>query len=125
MQSTCRRVPCHLKTLSNGLSVRFDLSNKLPAAAPLDSTSLPQVLKYEVGQFYKVHHDQNASCLNSNCRPLLPSLLYCARLQSPHHSAWGPRLYTFFMYLSDVEEGGECARGDRDRAASHSIRSPW
>jgi len=44
-----------------------------------------QVLKYNVGQFYHDHHDQN----------------------SPRHSAWGPRLYTFFMYLSDVEAGGE------------------
>ena len=31
------------------------------------------------------HHDQNA----------------------PRHSAWGPRLYTFFMFLSEVEQGGE------------------
>jgi len=36
------------------------------------------------GEYYKVHHDQN----------------------SPRSSAWGPRLYTFFMYLSDVEAGG-------------------
>ena len=26
---------------------------------------------------------------------------------APRDSAWGPRLYTFFMYLSDVEAGGE------------------
>ena len=44
-----------------------------------------QVLRYEVGQFYRQHHDQI----------------------SPRDSAWGPRVYTFFMYLSDVEEGGE------------------
>ena len=44
-----------------------------------------QLLRYEVGQFYRQHHDQI----------------------SPVDSAWGPRLYTFFMYLSDVEEGGE------------------
>mmetsp|Transcript_31478 Transcript_31478/g.82234 ORF Transcript_31478/g.82234 Transcript_31478/m.82234 type:complete len:297 (-) Transcript_31478:224-1114(-) len=44
-----------------------------------------QVLKYETGQFYKVHHDQN----------------------SPTTSAWGPRMYTFFMYLNDAPEGGE------------------
>jgi len=28
---------------------------------------------------------------------------------SPTTSAWGPRLYTFFMYLSDVDEGGHTA----------------
>lgn len=44
-----------------------------------------QVLRYQPGQFYREHHDQN----------------------SPRFSAWGPRLYTFFMYLSDVEKGGE------------------
>ena len=75
-----------------------------------------QILKYEPGQFYKVHHDQN----------------------SPRTSAWGPRMYTvfvgleparracagvppltwawhgdctcrytFFMYLNDGAEGGE------------------
>jgi len=44
-----------------------------------------QVLRYQPGQFYREHHDQN----------------------SPRGSAWGPRLYTFFMYLSDVEAGGE------------------
>ncbi|KAL1499143.1 hypothetical protein AB1Y20_013654, partial [Prymnesium parvum] len=44
-----------------------------------------QVLQYKQGQFYHDHHDQNA----------------------PRHSAWGPRLYTFYMYLSDVEKGGE------------------
>jgi hypothetical protein len=43
-----------------------------------------QVLHYEQGQFYKVHHDQ----------------------QSAHWTPQGPRLYTFFLYLSDVEEGG-------------------
>mmetsp|Transcript_5103 Transcript_5103/g.13443 ORF Transcript_5103/g.13443 Transcript_5103/m.13443 type:complete len:401 (+) Transcript_5103:65-1267(+) len=44
-----------------------------------------QVLRYHPGQFYREHHDQN----------------------SPQYSAWGPRLFTFFMYLSDVDEGGE------------------
>ncbi|KAG8466433.1 hypothetical protein KFE25_002189 [Diacronema lutheri] len=43
-----------------------------------------QTLRYEPGQFYKVHHDQNAD----------------------PKSVWGPRVYTFFFYLSDVEEGG-------------------
>lgn len=43
-----------------------------------------QVLKYDVGDFYKEHHDQNA------------------HPQSP----WGARLFTFFLYLSDVDGGG-------------------
>jgi len=43
-----------------------------------------QVLRYREGEFYKTHHDQN----------------------SPRASAWGPRLYTFYMYLADVARGG-------------------
>ena len=44
-----------------------------------------QVLRYETGQFYKVHHDQN----------------------SPRSSAWGPRMFTVFLYIGDGYEGGE------------------
>ena len=51
---------------------------------PLDNSEHVQVLKYETGDFYRQHHDQNAH----------------------KHSPWGPRLYTFFLYLSDVPEGG-------------------
>jgi hypothetical protein len=60
---------------SSSLRLRYkegQLSNPPPLSLP----------RYEAGQFYREHHDQN----------------------SPRLSAWGPRLYTFFMYLSDVEE---------------------
>jgi hypothetical protein len=43
-----------------------------------------QILKYEPGQFYKQHHDQ----------------------QTAHWTPQGVRVYTFFVYLSDVEAGG-------------------
>ena len=52
---------------------------------PEQNAEYMQVLKYETGQFYKPHHDQN----------------------SPMTSAWGPRMYTFFMYLNDDNQGGE------------------
>jgi prolyl 4-hydroxylase len=42
------------------------------------------VLRYEPGQFYKSHHDQN-------CAPWAPQ---------------GVRLLTFYIYLNDVDEGG-------------------
>jgi len=44
-----------------------------------------QILEYEEGEFYKRHHDSNM------------------KDQTPP----GPRIMTFFLYLSDVEEGGE------------------
>ena len=51
---------------------------------PYENAEYFQVLKYEVGQFYRQHHDQ----------------------QSAHWTPQGVRLFTFFVYLSDVEEGG-------------------
>lgn len=53
---------------------------------PQDNCESFQILQYEPGQFYRVHHDNGADDF------LLPS---------------GPRILTFFLYLSDVEEGGE------------------
>eukprot|EP00568_Trieres_chinensis_P017570 CAMPEP_0183323066 /NCGR_PEP_ID=MMETSP0160_2-20130417/73452_1 /TAXON_ID=2839 ORGANISM="Odontella Sinensis, Strain Grunow 1884" /NCGR_SAMPLE_ID=MMETSP0160_2 /ASSEMBLY_ACC=CAM_ASM_000250 /LENGTH=275 /DNA_ID=CAMNT_0025490361 /DNA_START=103 /DNA_END=931 /DNA_ORIENTATION=+ len=52
------------------------------------NAELFQLLKYEVGQFYWEHHDYIVPEKN------LPS---------------GPRVLTVFMYLNDVEEGGETA----------------
>ena len=64
-------------------TIRARISNL--TRVPWKNAEHLQVLRYQPGQFYREHHDQN----------------------SPRFSAWGPRLYTFFMYLSDVEEGGE------------------
>lgn len=44
-----------------------------------------QILKYEVGQFYNTHHDYIPHQKERQC---------------------GPRILTFFLYLSDVNEGG-------------------
>ena len=55
-------------------AVRQRISNV--TRVPWEYAEHLQLLKYEPGQFYREHHDQN----------------------SPRHSAWGPRLYTFFMY---------------------------
>lgn len=44
-----------------------------------------QILRYEQGQLYRPHHDQN----------------------SPRASPWGPRVFTAYIYLSEPEEGGE------------------
>ena len=45
-----------------------------------------QVLRYDLGQKYEVHHDYGTG---------------------DRYSAAGPRILTFFLYLSDVDEGGE------------------
>lgn len=47
-----------------------------------------QILRYEIGQKYDTHHDYGADDIGLAC---------------------GPRILTFFLYLSDVEEGGETA----------------
>jgi prolyl 4-hydroxylase len=47
-----------------------------------------QVLRYQPGQHYRTHHDFGPSQVKLAC---------------------GPRILTFFLYLSDVEEGGETA----------------
>lgn len=47
-----------------------------------------QVLRYDIGQHYNVHHDFGHDDIGLAC---------------------GPRILTFFLYLSDVDEGGETA----------------
>jgi prolyl 4-hydroxylase len=47
-----------------------------------------QILRYQHGQMYNAHHDTGPGQM---------------------HLACGGRILTFFLYLSDVEEGGETA----------------
>ena len=55
-----------------------------------------QFLKYEPGQEYKPHYDA--------CSPTTAD--YKACLQEEANRGWGKRVFTFFIYLNDVEEGG-------------------
>mmetsp|Transcript_444 Transcript_444/g.841 ORF Transcript_444/g.841 Transcript_444/m.841 type:complete len:345 (-) Transcript_444:119-1153(-) len=57
-------------------------------SVPVPNYESFQVLRYEIGQYYKPHHDTGGSQMRLAC---------------------GPRILTFFLYLSDVEEGGETA----------------
>jgi len=59
---------------------------------PVDHAEYFQILRYEPGQFYKQHHDQ----------------------QTAHWTPQGVRVYTFLVYLSDVEEGGGTKFNDLD-----------
>lgn len=53
---------------------------------PPNNAEQMQLLRYREGEFYRVHHDF---------------------LTEQQHAACGPRVFTFFLYLSDVQEGGE------------------
>ena len=57
----------------------------LMGGIPMEHAEPMQVLRYETGQYYKQHHDQN----------------------SPRASAWGPRMFTVFMYIGEGYTGGE------------------
>ncbi len=51
---------------------------------PMTNFDFLQLVKYDIGGFYRLHHDQDAH----------PS------------SPWGPRVITILFYLSDVQSGG-------------------
>uniref|UniRef100_A0A7S4BQ64 Prolyl 4-hydroxylase alpha subunit Fe(2+) 2OG dioxygenase domain-containing protein n=1 Tax=Chrysotila carterae TaxID=13221 RepID=A0A7S4BQ64_CHRCT len=74
--------------------------------APIRYMEPFQVLRYERGQFYKTHHDQNAASFTPQ----------------------GPRVYTFYMYLSTPEvrrcRGGYEAQSDSTRVLWRA-ESPW
>jgi hypothetical protein len=55
---------------------------------PTENFEAFQVLRYEIGQKYNAHHDASSQQTRLSC---------------------GTRILTFFLYLSDVEEGGETA----------------
>jgi prolyl 4-hydroxylase len=55
---------------------------------PQDNYESFQILRYESNQYYRAHHDTGAD---------------------EDQLACGMRILTFFLYLSDVEEGGETA----------------
>ena len=59
---------------------------EIVTGVPQDNFESFQVLRYLPGQYYRSHHDMSG---NDNA-------LAC-----------GPRIYTFFLYFSDVDEGGE------------------
>jgi hypothetical protein len=72
---------CGRSALARLVEERVRNVTNVPSAAYMEPF---QVLKYEPGQFYKVHHDQNSGWFTPQ----------------------GVRVFTFFMYLSTVEEGG-------------------
>ncbi|KAH9259126.1 hypothetical protein BASA81_002746 [Batrachochytrium salamandrivorans] len=55
-------------------------------AVPTSHFESYQVLQYKIGQYYNVHHDSGEEDILDMS---------------------GPRIFTFFIYFTDVEEGGE------------------
>ncbi|CAM9333611.1 unnamed protein product, partial [Ectocarpus fasciculatus] len=66
-------------------------------AIPFDNSESFQILRYENGQKYNAHHDSSMSQYQLPC---------------------GPRVLTFYLYLSDVEEGGETGFPNLDIAVT-------
>jgi len=73
------------KCLKDPVMKRVEAKISRVTGVPVEYGEFMQIVKYEEGQFYKLHHDQNSATW----------------------SPQGVRVYTFFMYLNDVDEGGE------------------
>lgn len=64
---------------------------------PAENQEQWQVLRYEPGQQYTPHFDA--------CNDTTKEFHDC--IANEQNKGWGKRVYTFFIYLNDVEEGGE------------------
>lgn len=64
---------------------------------PVENQEKWQLLHYLPGQEYQAHYDA--------CSPLTDE--YQACMEDDDKRGWGKRVYTFFIYLNDVPEGGE------------------
>ena len=80
---------CFEHDVTRSVMERIETLTRLPES----NSEYLQLLRYEKGQRYHVHHDF-----------------------VPHHvdRQQGPRIVTFFLYLNDVEEGGETYFPDMD-----------
>lgn len=84
-------LPC-LKRVSNFVAKETGL--------PAENQEDFQLLHYKVGQEYGDHYD--------DCSPISADRSsYEACLANRRKRGWGARVYTFFIYLNDVPEGGE------------------
>ena len=81
-------MPC-IKKISNFVSKLSGLSIK--------NQEEWQVLRYRPGQEYKPHYDACSATTDE----------YYDCIKSEIKQKWGKRVYTFFIYLNDVEDGGE------------------
>ena len=80
-QCWCADNECARSPLTQRVEARVRNLTSIPSLANFEPF---QVLRYEPGQFYRVHHDQNSGWFTPQ----------------------GVRLFTFFMYLSTPARGG-------------------
>lgn len=89
MRSAARRTRCPLRTPAHASRCTAAPPHSSPVRHPPCCRAVRcgvlQVLRYQPGEYYREHHDW-----------------VDAHTQFP----FGPRVFTFFLYLSDVEEGG-------------------
>lgn len=78
----CLPGDCENESIVKTVYERINTITQLPFS---NSESL-QILKYEPGQYYKIHHDAR---------------------QDEEHNLQGTRILTAFVYLNEVEDGGE------------------
>jgi len=78
----CEDAECYKDATVKPLFDRIAHATNIPET----NSDFLQLVKYEEGQFYKDHHDYLSHHVYRQC---------------------GPRIVTLFVYLNDVEEGGE------------------
>ena len=74
--SFCYNHPIHERVITRIMDI---------VGLPHDHAEHMQLLKYSPGEYYRLHHDW---------------------IPQQEQALCGPRVFTFFLYLSDVEEGG-------------------
>ena len=95
--SWCNVPACEGDPRIQRLRARVEKATGIPA----DNAEHIQTLRYEPGEFYRPHHDQNAEPL----------------------SAWGPRMLTFFLYLNTLDEDAGGHDNKRRQMRGHA-RAP-
>uniref|UniRef100_A0A7S2WCH7 Fe2OG dioxygenase domain-containing protein n=1 Tax=Rhizochromulina marina TaxID=1034831 RepID=A0A7S2WCH7_9STRA len=82
--SWCTEEDCAAHPMVQRVTKRIEDVSRIP----YKNSEFLQMLQYQVGQYYVNHHDYIPGHLKMPC---------------------GPRLFTFYLYLSDVEAGGATA----------------
>lgn len=99
---TSKNAWCSVKSGCRDDEIVHNVLNRMGRVMGIDPNNSEdlQLLKYEPNQFYNVHHDYIEHQRDRQC---------------------GPRILTFFLYLSDVEAGGGTRFTDLDITVSPKV----